>query len=273
MEKKLEEVSAKVAEGSMSGKVLEHEVKIIYDFTLKILQEFKGLIKAVVMYGSLVRHQLEKTSDLDVLILIDDASVNLTPTLMDYYEHELVRILRQEGSQLKIHANTLTLSQFWDGVRIGDPIIINILRDGAPIADAGFFEPLKLLLLKGKIRPTPEAVDFSMSRSYLHVSQYLRLLLEAAGELYWAAIDSAHAALMKEGHVPPTPKQVALMMQKELKTKNKSVKDKHIKLMERLYKTMKEVTHGRKDRISGKELDELFKETQEFIKVMKDIAI
>lgn len=270
--RKYEDVQEHISRSTVRKTVMDKEVRIIYDFTTKIFKEFGTFIKTVALYGSFIRNQIESDSDVDVLILIDDASVQLTPKLMDYYEKELANILKQEGSPLKIHANTLTLSEFWEGVRMGDPIIINIIRDGVPVADTGFFSPVKLLLEKGKIRPSEEAVDFSMSRAYLHLINYRRLLLDAANELYWTVTDAGHALLMREGIVPPTPRDIPTMMTEKLVKKGK-VSDKDVKLVETLYNMMKEITHGKLERITGNQLDSIDGQVEDYLEKMKNLLI
>lgn len=267
-----EKVMSKVKEGTIGSSVIENEIQIIYDFTTKVLKEFGTFIKTVAVYGSFVRHQLEYKSDIDIMILVDDASVTLTPQVMDYYEKELSKLLAKEGSPLKFHVNTLTLSEFWDGIRMGDPVIINIVRDGVPIADAGFFAPVKLLLEKGKIRPTDEAVDFTMSRAYLHLIQFNRLMMDAANELYWAVTDAGHAALMKEGLVPPTPRDVAIMLKDKLVKKGK-MDAKDIKLVNDLYDLMKKITHGEINMVKGDHLDKLDGEVKKYLDKVRRIIV
>lgn len=266
----VEDVAKDIKSGRLSERLIDKEVRIIYDFTTKVLKEFGTFIKTVALYGSFVRHQMEMGSDVDVLVIVDDASVHLTPTLMNAYEVELAKILRNEGSQLTLHVNTLTLSDFWDGVRMGDPIIINILRDAVPIADAGFIAPVKLLLQKGKIRPTEEAIDFTMSRAYLHMVNYNRALLDGANELYWAVIDAGHAALMKKGIVPGSPRAVAQMLEKEFP---KQLTKDDIVLVNSLYTMMKDITHGKIITVNGDDLDKLDNKVLKLMEKMKKIVV
>lgn len=270
--RKYEDVAGHMGKSNISQKVMDKEVRIIYDFTSKVYKEFGSFIKTVALYGSFMRHQIETDSDVDVLVLVDDASVDLTPKLMDYYERELMNILKREGSPLKLHVNTLTLSEFWEGVRMGDPIIINIIRDGVPVADTGFFSPIKLLLEKGKIRPSEEAVDFSMSRAYLHLINYKRLLLDAANELYWTVTDAGHAALMREGIVPPTPRDIPKMMGEKLVPKG-GVSKADVELVDTLYNMMKAITHGKLQDITGNQLDNLDGKVEAYLNKMRDLLV
>ena len=61
-------------------------------------------------------------------------------------------------SSEKLHITTLKFTSFWEYIRAGDPVGVNILREGMALIDSGFFEPMQQLLIQGKMRPSPEAV-------------------------------------------------------------------------------------------------------------------
>jgi uncharacterized protein (UPF0332 family) len=171
----------------------------------------------------------------------------------------------------RLHITTIKLTSFWDYVRNADPIAINMLRDGLPLYDAGFFEPMQQLLFQGRIRPTREAVwsYFARAPTTLRSSEWH--LLQATIDLYWAAIDAAHAALMKLGDVPPTPAHVADMIDNRM-VKTGVVNSRYVKIMKNLYALNKKIIHRELQAISGKEYDELRKQAQEFVKVMQKIV-
>ncbi len=252
----------------------DKQLTAIYDFTVKVVQDFGTFIKSVVVFGSFVRGEFKEKSDLDILIIVDDASVPLTPKVMSLYQEELVKLLhaeedqeKQRGVPLKIHANTVTISQFWDGVRRGDPLTIQILREGSVLFDSGFFAPFKLLLREGKIRPTQEAIDTAMSRAFFHQSQYRRLLLSAANALYWEAVEAAHAALMKAEAVPASPRTIPDEM-REMLVPGGVVTEDDIKTFEEIYRLMKEITHEETLEIAESELASIRKKVNGFTEKM-----
>jgi len=108
------------------------------------------------------------------------------------------------------------MTSFWEYIRNGDPIAINILRDGVALIDTGFFEPLQVLLRRGRIRPTQESIwlYFIRAPNTLHNSKWH--ILQATLDIYWACVDACHAALMKIGETPPTPEHVADLLEDKL---------------------------------------------------------
>jgi len=80
----------------------------------------------------------------------------------------------------------MTLSSFWEYVRAGDPVVINILRDGLALVDSGFFDPLQALLFRGRIRPSQEAINNYYARAPTTLNNSMWHVLQATVDLYWA---------------------------------------------------------------------------------------
>ena len=156
-------------------------------------------------------------------------------------------------------------------MRNGDPIGINILRDGVALIDSGFFEPLQVLLKKGKIRPTSESIwtYYIRAPNTLHNSKWH--LLQATLDLYWAVIDAAQAALMRQGEIPPTPEHVADLLEQKL-VKKKLLEHKYVTIMRHFYKTMKMITHREVKEIKGEEYDKYYTAAEDFVERMREFV-
>jgi predicted nucleotidyltransferase/uncharacterized protein (UPF0332 family) len=253
-----------------SRKYVKDDVDIAYSFSKKAYVEFGTFIKAIVLFGSSAKNEQKgnNESDIDLLLVVDDVTILLTPEITETYKIILERMV-SEISQ-RIHITTLRFTSFWDSIRTGDPVAINILREGMPIIDSGFFEPMQRLLQQGRIRPTSESIwtYFSRAPTTLHNSKWH--LLQASVDLYWATIDAAHAALMKLGEMPPSPEHIADLMQ--VRMVNEGLIDKkYAKTMKDLYDLYKGIAHRKVKEISGAEYDRLYKQAEEFIKEMQKI--
>ena len=142
------------------------------------------------------------------------------------------------------------------------------MRSGLALVDTGFFAPLQSLLEQGRIRPSFESIytyytmaPESMQRSKQH-------LLTGVIDLYWAAIDASHAALMCIGQIPPSPEHVADMLQRYL-VQNKHLTKRHAQIMRELYLVYKKVTHRDIKQITGKQYDQLYAKTNYFLNAIK----
>src|SRR3989344_8050487 len=116
-------------------------------FAHELQKEMGKFLKAVILFGSGARKSMVPGSDIDVLVLIDDVSIVVTRDVADAYRIAIEQIIGKVSRRL--HVVTLRLTAFWDYMRKGDPIGINMLRDGISLYDTGFFAPLQLLLKHG----------------------------------------------------------------------------------------------------------------------------
>ena len=259
----------------------EDELGIAYKFSSKVYKEFGTFIKAIVLFGSVAR-ELDKTekpkvkgqgvsekSDIDILIIVDDVRIQITPEMVEAYRIIMEKIMYETSP--KLHVTSLKFTHFWELVRAGDPIAINILREGFCLLDTGFFEPLQLLLFQGRIRPSEEAIWAYYSKAPITISNSKMKIMQATLDLYWAVIDSAHAALMRAGVVPGTPKQVPELLD-EVFVKKKKLNKKYVNIMRKFYDLSKKIIYRELKEISGKEYDSYLKEAKDFVEKMHSIV-
>jgi len=235
-------------------------------FARKIATEFEGFVKCVAVFGSTAKLTKSKGSDIDVLVVVDDILIPIDSEVAEGYRILTEKYVREISD--KLHITTLKLTAFWEYMRAGDPIVINILRDGVPIIDQGFFEPMQYLLKQGRIRPSKEAIWSYMARvpKTLHNADWH--VMQGIIDLYWGVIDSAHAVLMSLGEVPPSPEHVANVLEEKL-VKRKMLDVKYVKIVRELFKLQKMILHREITRISGSEYDNHREDAKSFTDEMK----
>ncbi|MEM4637518.1 MAG: nucleotidyltransferase domain-containing protein [Candidatus Woesearchaeota archaeon] len=261
------------------SKYEQHEIDIVIEFAKECRKEFKDLIRAIILFGSTARKKIEeqkidnkkltpnqKINDIDVLIIVDDVRIEFSPELVQTYRIILEKIVAKISK--KLHVTSLRFTNFWEYIRAGDPIAINILRDGIPIIDSGFFEPLQILLYQGRIRPSPESIQNYLSLAPQTLQNSKQHILQATLDLYWAVIDAAHAALMSINEIPPSPAHVADMLEEKL-VKKGLLHKKHAYTMRNFYALGKSIMHGELLHVSGDQYDVYYKEAYSFVMDMK----
>lgn len=245
----------------------KRELEVAYEFARRMHREFGEFLKAVVLFGSTVKHSAGKHGDVDILVVVDDVTVNPGQELIEAYRIIVEKLVSDVSTSL--HVTTVKLTTFWEYIRAGDPIGMNILRDGVALLDTGFFDPLRALLARGRVRPSEEAVwtYFARAPRTLHNAKWH--LLQAAVDLYWAVIDAAHAALMRLGETPPSPDHVAAMLEEKLIRPN-HLSPKYAATVRKFYLIQKRIMHREIREIKGYHIDALFREAQEFIEKIDD---
>jgi predicted nucleotidyltransferase len=251
---------------------IQNEREIALDFAAKAYKKFDKIIKAIILFGSQTKNTSTSTSDIDIIMIVDDASIRFDSELVAWYREELGKIIQSNPYKKELHINTVKLTTWWEDLTHGDPVIINIIRYGEALIDfGGFFNPLKVLLQEGKITSTPEAIYNALQRAPNHLARSNASQLGAIEGLYWAMVDSAHAALMAVKQLPPSPEHVPIML-KETFVDTKSLDMKYVIWYRDLYLLHRKIVHGEVRVVPGKEIDEWQKKADEFFKVMVSLV-
>ena len=95
--------------------------------------------------------------------------------------------------------------------------------------------------------------------------------MQATLDLYWAVIDSAHAALMRKNEVPPTPEHVADILER-VYVKHHLLESKYVATMRKFYTLSKKITHREIKTISGPEYEKYYVEAEAFVRRMKSLV-
>lgn len=248
----------------------EHEIAL--DFATKAYKVFDKSIKSIIIFGSAVKQTQTLGSDIDLILLIDDASIRWDQEMIAWYRTELEKILRASPYQKELHITTVKLTTWWSDLLRGDPLVLNILRYGEAIIDfAGFFEPLKYLLIEGKIKSTPEAIYSCLQRAPIHLSKSRLAELGAIEGVYWAMVDSAHAALIAANVVPPSPEHIPFEL-KETFVDTKKLDMKYVSWFRDLHVLHKDIIHGQIKELKAVEIDDWQKKAEEFVGVMAKLV-
>ncbi|MFT4310651.1 MAG: nucleotidyltransferase domain-containing protein [Candidatus Woesearchaeota archaeon] len=243
------------------------------------LKKFEKYIVSYVLAGSLVQGKANAESDIDVFIVIDDTDVKrmsraeLKDKLRAIILNMGVEAGQITGIKNKINIQTYILTDFWDSIKEANPVIFTFLRDGVPFFDRGIFMPWKQLLRLGKIRPSMEAIDLYMNSGAQVLDRVkIRLKEIALEDFFYATLTPSQAVLMMYGITPPTPKETPGVMSEVFVKKEKMMDEKYVKTLEKIVKVRKDLEHGKKTSVTGKEIDELFEEATAYRKGIEELA-
>ena len=251
---------------------LKTESEIAMDFATKLYQKFDKVIKSVVLFGSTSKKATVAGSDIDIIVILDDLTVKFDQELIAWYRTELEKVIKKNPYKSDLHINTIKLSTWWEDLMRGDPVVINIIRDGKTLIDfGGFFEPLKHLLIQGKIKSTPEAIYSLLQRAPAHIARSRVSELNCIEGLFWSMVDSSQAALIAAGATPSSPEHIPVDL-KEFFVDTGSLKMKYLVWYRDLLMLHKKIAHGHITDLKGQEIDDWQKRTEEFLKVMVDLV-
>ncbi len=88
-------------------------------------------------------------------------------------------------------------------------------------------------------------------------------------DTFYAILTPSQAALMLYGIPPPTPKETPEVMRDIFVKKEKLLEDKFVKILEANINIRKEIEHGTKKELTGKEVDKLVADAETYLKRIK----
>lgn len=241
-----------------------------------VLKKFEKYIVAYVLAGSLVQGRATKDSDIDVFVVIDDTDVKkMTRTELRDKLRAIIIGMGAEAGEItgiknKINIQIYILTDFWDSIRESNPVIFTFLRDGVPFYDRGIFMPWKQLLKMGKIKPSTEAIDIFMSSGEQTLNR-TKLKLRDIGteDFFWGIHTPTQAALMLYGIPPPAPKETCDLLREVFVKKEGLLEEEYVQILEHVIKIRKDIEHGTKKEVTGKEIDKLLADSQKYMKRLK----
>ena len=226
---------------------------IAYDYATKVYQKFREVVKSIVLFGSTAKETQKEKSDVDIIIIVDDVLIRWDQELIAWYREELGKLTASLKYPKKLHVNTVTLSTFWNELLVGEPVVINVIRYGVSLIDfGGFFEPLKVLLARGRIKPSPEAIYNALRRAPFHMSR-------------------SNASLMAAKQVPPSPEHIPSLLN-EVFVKKGMLKDKYVDWYKEIYAIAHHLSHGETAKISGKFIEMYQERADKFIGEMANLV-
>ncbi|MEM4267595.1 MAG: nucleotidyltransferase domain-containing protein [Candidatus Woesearchaeota archaeon] len=253
-------------------------IKIAEIHKSMVLKKFERYIVSYVLSGSLVRGEATETSDIDVMIIIDDTDVKkmTRAELKDKLRAIIIGMGIEAGEitgiRNKLNIQVYILTDFWDSLREANPIIFTLLRDGVPFYDRGLFTPWKQMLKLGKIKPSQEAIELFMSSGEQMLKRVQFKLNEMGMEdIYYAILTPSQAALMLYGVAPPAPRETAKLMREIFVKKEKLLEENYVDILEKNIQIRKEIEHGTKKELSGSEIDDLLKNADMFLKRINNL--
>lgn len=269
--KKEKKVSSKAKPEKKNYSKFRTDKDIAMDFATKVQRKFDHLVKATVLFGSQVSGDVKPGSDIDIIIILDDAAINWDMELTAWYREELGKLIAEQNYSKDLHINTIRLTTWWRDLLHGDPVVLNIVRQGQVLIDiGGFFNPIKALMVQGKIHSTPEAVYASLQRSPYHLTRSKMSMLSAVEGVYWCMVEAAQAALITLGKLPPSPEHITRMLHESF-VETGVLKSDFVKWYHNIFILHKQITHGEVRVVKAQEIESWQEKAEIFMKKMVEI--
>jgi uncharacterized protein (UPF0332 family) len=247
-----------------------------------VLRKFEKYVYSYIIGGSMIyKGGATKTSEVDTYIIIDDTDVKRMPRLelKDKLRNIIYSYVMQAkelaGVQNELHVQVWLLTEFWDGVKDANPVFYTVLRDAVALYDRGGFLPWKLLLKMGKIKPSPESIDMFMSAGDKTKEIIKRRFIDiVVNDIYWGVSMPTQGLLMLYGIPPTNAYETVKEFKRIFVDKEKLVEKRYSDILEKvIIKYYKGIDHDKIKEVSGKEIDGLLKDSEDYLKRLKELRV
>ena len=261
----------------------DQRISVVKAFAKEVLKKYGENVKAIVMMGSVARKEFKDISDIDVFVVIDDTNMEINSEIKEKIDEDLDKLSEKiPGSKIKKKGPdgkeeevnllsvqpTYTLTEFWDYARVAHPIIYNFIKEGIPIYDSGFFEPVKKLLNMGKIPSTREAIENYMEGAPKKIMRAKTVkLLMLAEDSYYAMLNTSQAVLMFMGIEPPVPNKAYEEVKKYL-VEPGILEPEYAEWLREIIDIRKKIEHKELTEVKGEFVDVWLGRSEKFIDKM-----
>lgn len=178
----------------------------------------------------------------------------------------------KKDRKIKFQFTLYPITDYWDKLRYIDPDLLSEMRLSIILYDpSGFFAPLKILLIQGKIPCTREAVQVILKESPQKILKvHNELKREIISSLYNLTIDAAQAPIVLAGYDPPIPRNIPPILD-NLFVKKKLLKKSSFNICSEIITYYKDIEHGKIKQISGNDLHIFLEASELFIKDMEEL--
>ena len=235
----------------------------VIKFTNEARKQYSDLIKTVLIFGSAVRGDTTKGSDVDLFVILDDTATKSSEDLQRVTNH--LHLLANELKDL--HIQTHTLTEFWQWIKVGSPELVNFLRYGLPIYDTGFVKPVQRMLNMGLIPPSEETIILKAKTAE---TRYKRVVLDIKSmifDLRYSVLDIIQAVVMYYYKAQPDYKKAPEYMEKMVK--EKMLEKEYIEKFKDLDSLWKKIDHKEVKEATAEHLDAALKLSKDIISRFK----
>ncbi len=248
---------------------------VLRDVCSQILHKHGNKIKAIWIYGSFARGEAKPSSDIDIMTLVDDATIDVSNDELSRMNSEISDIsgFAKEKTKANIHFQPAKrLTDWWDLLRSGEPWVFTSMRDALPVYDpSGYVEPLSRLLKEGRMVGTLERSQMLIQRAPSRLEDVRKIFLEdITADLLFAMVESGQAVLMFYGVAPPSAKNLGSALRKHFVSK-KILENYYADLVDDFYAVTRKIDHGELTKLSAKEIDAWVSKARGFIYRMEEI--
>jgi predicted nucleotidyltransferase len=258
--------------GEAQQKSAERRMEKAEEFADKLVDKLGDKVKCVAVYGSVPKGEHTHESDIDTFVVLDDTKLekDVPKEAKDKIRKKVTNLANETDDRITIQYFSF-LTDFWDSIRKGEPLVIQVLRVGEPVYDVGVFMPAKRMLERGKIKSSDEAVKKRLklaAAGYKKAEKQVRSSIPH--KLEQAVANAGQAPIMLTGRQPPGKEDVGDVLE-EMFVENDQLEQKYVDIALEIDEFADKGEKHPED-VTAEELDAMMEKADEFIRRMHKLA-
>ncbi len=253
-------------------KSAERRREKVEEFADELVDKLGDKVKCVAVYGSVSRGEHTHESDIDTFVVLDDTKLeqDVPKEAKDKIRTKVTELAKEVDGKITIQYLAF-LTEFWDAVRNGEPLMISVLRNGEVVYDVGIFAPAQRMLQRGKIQSSREAVQ---KRLKLAASGYKKAEKEVRSsipfKLEQAMANAGQAPVMLAGEMPPEKQDVGDALD-ELFVAEDMLEEKYADYAREIAE-FADLGEKHPEEVDPADLGEMLEKTDDFIRRMHELV-
>lgn len=242
------------------------------EFADKLVDKLGDKVKCVAVYGSVPEGRHTHESDIDTFVVLDDTKMekDLPSDAKDKVRKKVTKLAKETDDRITIQYFSF-LTEFWDSIRKGEPLIIGVLRKGEPVYDVGVFMPAKRMLQRGKIKSTQESVQKRLKTAAAGYKKCEKRLRQSIPHTLEQAIANAgQAPVMLVGKSPPNKEDVGQAL-REMFVENDKLEEEYVEIAEAIHDFSDKGEKHPED-VTAAEVEKHMEMTDDFIRRMHKLV-
>ncbi len=244
----------------------------VEEFAEKLTDKLGDKVKCVAVYGSVPEGRHTHKSDIDTFVVLDDTKLeeDVPEEAKDKIRKKVTQLAKETDERITIQYFSF-LTEYWDSIRKGEPLIVAVLRKGEPVYDVGIFMPAKRMLQRGKISSSKEAVEKRLKMAALGYKKAEQNFKQSIPhKLEQAMANAGQAPIMFIGQTPPNKEDVGKTLGK-LFVENGSLEEKYVEIADRLH-DFNDKAEKHPEEVTAKEVEEHLEIADDFIRRMHQLV-
>ena len=244
----------------------------VEEFSDKLRDKLGDKVKCVAVYGSVPEGRHTHESDIDTFVVLDDTKLedDVPSEAKDKIRKKVTKLAKETDDRITIQY-FLFLTEFWDAIRKGEPLIIGVLRKGEAVYDVGVFMPAKRMLERGKITSSQEAVKKRLKMAAVGYKKAERNFKQSLPhKLEQAMANAGQAPIMFIGETPPNKEDVGEKL-RDLFVENDTLEEEYVEIAEKLH-DFNDIAEKHPEKVTAEMVEEHLEMTDDFIRRMHKLV-